>query len=86
MEIEKRLFEIFQDQTDKYHLYVSLIQFCKELELNTKGMENAEFYEKLSELQNSINNAGWEERHSSQIDFLNKCQHEISEKYEDYLP
>ena len=85
MDIEKKIFEIFQTKNNKYDLYTSIIEFCKSLENDTKGIENAEFYLKLIELQNSINNAGWEERHSKQIDYLNELQNEISTKYEDYL-
>ncbi|MBK5243180.1 hypothetical protein [Clostridium sp.] len=85
MDIEKKMFEIFQTQTDKYNLYISLIQYCKELENNTKGIENSKFYSNLTELQNSINNVGWERRHSEQISYLNKLQNKISDKYDDYL-
>ena len=35
--------------------------------------ENAGFYLTLTELSNSLNNAGWESRHSSQIDIINKA-------------
>jgi len=85
MDIEKQLFEIFQTKNNKYDLYITLVKFCKNLENDTRGEENSEFYLKVTELQNSINNAGWEERHSEQISYLNKLQGEISDKYEDYL-
>lgn len=50
------------------------------------GRENAKFYDILRRLSNSINNAGCEDRRSSQIDLINSSMMEICDKYEDFLP
>jgi len=48
--------------------------------------ENAEFYDVLRQLRDSINNAGWEKRHSEQIDLINKTSAICVEKSERLLP
>lgn len=85
MNIQKELFEIFQNKRSDFELYEQLTLFIKKVEHNTKGIENARFYEVLVKLSNSINNAGHEERRSADISFLNSERSKISDKYEDFL-
>ena len=81
-QIRKDLFEIFEKNKDKYELYESLVIYTKK-EINEQIKEdNEEFYNVVVNLLNSINNAGWESRHSKQIDYLQKLQHEILLKIE----
>ena len=86
MYIRKSLFNIFNDTKDKYDLYEKVVVYIEKVIDETKGNENVEFYEVLRQLSTSINNAGWEERHSQHIDIINKAKYKISDKYEEYLP
>jgi hypothetical protein len=47
---------------------------------------HVQFYEVLRKLYNSINNAGHEERRSSDIDYIREQMQKIAELYKDYLP
>jgi len=81
-QIRRDLFKIFEENKDKYDLYQSLVIYTKE-EIDEQIKEdNEEFYNVVVDLLNSINNAGWENRHSKQIDYLRKLQHEILSKIE----
>lgn len=80
------LLNVIDKANNKYFLLKELIKFCKELEQTATGEEKANTYEILRVLSNSINNAGWEERHSGQIDFINKEINKIVEDFEDFLP
>jgi hypothetical protein len=62
-----------------------LIKAVNKIIEEAKGKENAKFYEFTVELLNSINNAGCEERRSTQIHALWNKQREISSKYDEYL-
>lgn len=84
--IEKKLFKIFNIGADEYEIYKLLNVFVREIVEETKGIENARFYEVLRLLSNSINNAGCEERRSEQIAMIHKASQEIADKYEAYLP
>ena len=86
MNIKKELFNVFQVNKDKYDLYEDTLKFIEKVVEDVKGNENAEFYEILLKLSNSINNAGWEERHSQQISLLHDVKSKIADKYENYLP
>jgi len=85
MNTQKELFEIFQKKKNDFELYEQLSLFIKKVEHNTKGLENAKFYEVLVKLSNSINNAGHEERRNSDISFLNSEKSKITDNYEDFL-
>lgn len=85
MDIKKELFNIFQQEKDTYRLYEKVVKFAEELANDTKGKENAEFYDVLIHLENSINNAGWEKRHSEQISYIWTIKNGIVGRYEDYL-
>jgi len=78
MNIRKNLFKIFQENKDQYDLYEKVVE-------DTKGEENAKFYHSANTLLNSINNAGWEDRHSQQIQSLWDIQNKITSKYDKYL-
>lgn len=86
MNTQKELFEIFQKKRNDFELYEQLTLFIKKVEYNTKGQENARFYEVLVKLSNSINNAGHEERRSADISFLSSERSKIADTYEDFLP
>jgi len=85
MNIRKDLFKIFQDNKDQYDLYEKVIIFIEKAIEDTKGEENAEFYHTANILLDSINNAGWEDRHSQQIQSLWDIRNKITSKYYKYL-
>lgn len=85
MNTQKELFEIFQNKRNDFELYEQLSLFIKKVEHNTKGLENAKFYEVLVKLSDSINNAGHERRRYVDISFLNSERSKISDTYEDFL-
>lgn len=85
MDIEKDLFDIFQKEKDSYKLYLKIIEYVQNTIHESLGLENAKFYEKFVKLSNSINNAGHENRRSADIDYINKIQCDISDKYEKFL-
>jgi len=83
---DQELFEIFMKKKNDFDL-------CEQIELllqrriqSAIGEENAKFYDVLRQLSNSINNAGWEERHSAQIATINAGMSEIIDKHESFLP
>lgn len=80
------LFNVFQSSMDNLSRYESVLCLIKRVIADVRAEENVAFYDVLRNLSNSINNAGWEERHSAQIDIINKAMHEICEKYEERLP
>lgn len=85
MSIKKELFKIFQETKDHYELYERVLGFVDKVIENTRGEENSNFYSVIILLLNSINNAGWQERHSEQIKLLHNISNDISDKYEKYL-
>jgi hypothetical protein len=86
MNFKKDLFKIFQESKDQYNLYEKIIDYVEKVEYETRGKENANFYDLTSQLHTSINNAGCEERRSKQIEFIWGIQHDIEAKYENFLP
>jgi len=86
MNIQKELFDIFQNKKSDFDLYEKLKGYIERVEYNARGVENAKFYEVLFKLSNSINNAGHENRRASDISFLILEQGKISTEYEDFLP
>lgn len=86
MDVKKQVFKLFQDNKDQYDLYEKIIEYIESIVDETKGRENAEFYEVLRQLISSINNAGWQDRHSQQIDTINEEMDRICGVYEKYLP
>lgn len=86
MDIRKEIFNIFQDNKNQFDLYENIITYVDNVIWKTQLEENVEFYEMLRKLTNSINNAGWEGRHSEHIYMINKTMSDISDKYEKYLP
>lgn len=85
-DIEKELFNIFQNEDDKYELYKLLVGYVKNAIHETLGYENAKFYESYVKLSNSINNAGHENRRSDDIEHINKMMCDISDEYDVFLP
>ena len=85
MNTQKELFDIFQKKRNDFELYEQLSLFIKKVEHNTKGVENAKFYEVLVTLSNSINNAGHEDRRDGDISFLSSERSKISDSFEAFL-
>ena len=84
---DKKYFEVFTKyQNDKYELYKEIKALIQEEIIDARGIERAKFYEILTKLSNSENNAGWQERHNERICMINKAQSDIVDDYEQYLP
>ena len=74
---DRELFEIFMRKKNDFDL-------CEQIELliqrriqSATEKENAKFYGVLKQLFNSINNAGWEDRHSAQIAIINASMNKL---------
>lgn len=83
---EKKLFLIFTGGEDSWDTYEKTKQLMESEIEKMKGCENARFYTVLSELLNSINNAGCENRRAQQIELIRSEQRVICDNYEQYLP
>ena len=86
-EIDKALFKVFaQQKCDDVELLNSVIWVVYELVEKEVGKADAEIYDLIVDLQNSENNAGWENRHTRRIDMLYDLAAIIEERSGDYLP
>ena len=85
MNINKKLFEIFQTKENDYFLFLEIQKLIQSVITDTEGETNAHFYSVISYLQNEINNASWEKKHSEIIDYLNEQSYKITSYYEKYL-
>ena len=83
MNINQELFEIFVRNKRSYEKYEETSEFIKDIIEEVRTEENIKFYDFTIKLLNSINNAGWEERRSEQIEMLWNIQRVIEEKYLD---
>jgi hypothetical protein len=83
---DRELFNLFVSCKNSADLFTKIEDMIEQRIQDAKGYENARFYSVLRDLSTSINNAGWEERHSSQIDIINHEMESIIDKHEDYLP
>lgn len=84
---DEKLFILFNEYRDNYFgLFLAVSKLIEEEVRKAKGEENRDFYTVLSKLSNSINNAGWQDRHSQQINLINETQESIITNYEDFLP
>jgi hypothetical protein len=86
MNFEKDLFDICKETGASYDTYVEVLAYVKGVDYTARGEENGYFYQHITNLQNSINNAGCEDRRSAQISYLFNVASDISEKYENFLP
>lgn len=84
---DRELFDIFmKNNGDKFALYNEIKELIASEIVNARGVENAKFYETLSKLSNSENNAGWESRHSDRITVINEGLRNIADDYNSFLP
>lgn len=73
--VEADLFDLFLAGHSQCDLYSAVVQYIEAHSQKIISKENEEFLDNcISPLLTSINNAGWEDRHSSQIDVLWKAQ------------
>ena len=85
MDIKKDLFNFFQNTKDNYELYEGVIRYIDDVIKYTKGQENAKFYEHVTHLLDSINNAGCEKRRQEQMEYLWDIQSQIIKEYEGFI-
>jgi hypothetical protein len=84
--IDKELFDLFMKKRSDFELCEQIESLITKRVYEAIGKENAEFYSVLVALSNSINNVGWEERHSAQIGTINRAMGLIEQHYGKYLP
>lgn len=84
--VKADLFKLLKNTQVEFKTYEALVVYVDSVVSQVRGEENAKFYEHVRVLTNSLNNAGWEDRHNEQIQYLWDISGEICEKYEDYLP
>lgn len=84
--MNSKLFDLFMSNKSSADLFVAVEKLIEEKTTASIGKENAKFYSVLVSLSNSINNAGWEKRHSDQISLINNEIGKICDEYEEYLP
>jgi len=84
--IDKDLFELMAKNVSGFGLFVSASKLITEKQREAAGKENMWFYEVLRDLMYSINNAGWESRHSEQINMINNAMDRISQNFDEFLP
>ena len=83
--VMNELFELFQNKKTDFELYEKVLLLINKKIHQARGAECAKFYDVLTELSTSINNAGWEKRHSEQLDIINKESRRIYDKYEEFM-
>lgn len=86
MNTQKELFDIFQKKRNDFELYEEIKKFIDKVEFNARGIECSHYYSVLTKLQDSLNNAGHEERRSKDIDYLRDERGKITEEFEEFLP
>lgn len=84
--IESDVFEIIKNTEISYEKFEAIVRYVRASKYIALGKCNAEFYDHFSKLSNSINNAGWQDRHSEQIRYINEVQYKICEGWEEFLP
>jgi hypothetical protein len=83
---EKELYDLCKKHDGSYELLKAMESFLEEVSQDIKGVENAQHYDTLRKLSDSINNAGHEERRSDDIHLINNAMSAISQEYDEYLP
>lgn len=81
-----KLFDIIADARNRAEMYENTLKLIEEEKRKAVGVKMAEVYVCLTKLQNSENNAGWEDRHSDRIKMLNEASMAICDEFEDFLP
>ena len=72
--IEEKVYDFLKKKRTDHQLYLDIIWFIKTEKEQTKKENNSVFYGVLTRLENSINNAGHEERRSGDISYLHEQQ------------
>lgn len=84
---EERLFKAFSDRKcGDLRLYEAVKNIVESEVKDAEGRLSAKHYDFLVKLNNSENNAGWEDRHSDRISAINAAIFDICMNYEDCLP
>jgi len=86
MDFEKNLFKLFAKNMDEYELYNAIVELNKKTTRVILGRKMSDMYCKVVKVENSVNNAGCEERRGQQIDSLRKITSDICDEYEEFLP
>ena len=84
--IGETLYKYAVDNKLSFTQYQNLIKVLVEVKHNILGEANASFYSILSKLENSMNNAGHEDRRSEDIHYIWAIQQTIDDKYNKFLP
>ena len=84
-DIKEKIFNLLLTNPLGYELFDKICDLIERIDCDARGEENAIFYEDTRKLLDSINNAGWEERHSDDIKSLMAISQRIVVKHEAYL-
>jgi hypothetical protein len=68
--MEEKIYNFLKTKRTEHKLYIDLIEFVKEEKNKTEKECNSIFYNVLVKLENSINNAGHENRRSNDISYI----------------
>lgn len=82
----EKIFDIFYKSKTNYQAYEATKEYVEKRLYEECAKENVRFYSIITKLQNSINSAGWEKRHSEQIEFMTDICRDIEDEYEEFLP
>lgn len=70
--IEEIVYDFLKKKRTEHQLYLDVIELVKEQNNNITKINNSAFYGILANLENSINNAGHEERRSKDISYISE--------------
>lgn len=86
-DIENTIFKEFVDHDcDDYRLYLDVMYQVKSENHKACGELSVIIYDQLRLLMNSVNNAGWQGRHSEHIQMITNLMVDISREYGEFLP
>lgn len=74
---QQLLFDLFLNCRSQWELYESTKSLFDVRHTELIKDVLIEVYDDITDVENSVNNANWEERHSEQIDSLNKIKSNI---------
>lgn len=88
--IEEIVYDFLKKKRTDHQLYLAIVTLVKEEKDKTTKENNSRFYGMLTTLENSINNAGHEDRRSADISYIWEQKKELYEnstlKDQDYQP
>lgn len=85
--IQNTMFKLFvKHDTENYELFSDVVEATNKECHKYVGEFASVIYDQLRVLSNSVNNAGWENRHSDDIQRINDMMRDISREFGEFLP